>query len=212
MSSNSILFALYTSWWYPFKPTWVGKTADPLKNVKGTSIVMFGDSTTAYVDYKAFPYVVNLGIGGDTSNGVRARVSVPCSQKPRRVCLGIGANDLQGGQLDPNKEWFFQWQKNYIAILEEIREEAPSAQIVLSTPLPVDRRFEKYGSTMKDGLQLMRSAVLGLAPLGFGIVDLYSALAQPDGYVAPGLFTDYIHPDTAEAQAAIKAAYGTILA
>lgn len=209
---DSLLFALYTSWWYPFKPAWVKKTTDPLGNVKGSSIVMFGDSTTAYVDYHAYPYVVNQGIGGDTSWGVLSRVGVACSPKPRRVCLGIGANDLQIGQLDPNKEWFWKWQRNYIAILETIKEVAPSANIVLSTPLPVDKRFEKYGATMKDGLLLMRAAVQGLAPLGFAVVDLYNALAEEDGYVRPGLFTDLVHPDTPEAQARIKAAYGTLLA
>jgi lysophospholipase L1-like esterase len=212
MISNSLLFTLYTSRLYPLKPTWVSKTRDPLEKTKGTSIVMFGDSTTYYVDYAAYPYVVNQGIGGDTSWGVLDRVGVPCSQKPRRVCLGIGANDLQIGQLDPHNEWFFKWQMNYIRILQTIHAEAPSAQIICSTPLPVDKRFEKYGTKMKDGLNMMRSAVLGLPAMGIGVVDLYAALAQPDGYVFPGIFPDYVHPTTPEAQASIKQAYGTLLA
>lgn len=64
-------------------------------------VVMLGDSNTEFGEWHELlpqPVILNRGISGDTSAGVKARVAEVIRHKPRLVFLLVGVNDLAGGK------------------------------------------------------------------------------------------------------------------
>src|SRR5271165_596600 len=71
-----------------------------LSKIQSAPIVMLGDSLTEGGPWRELTgclYLVNRGIGGDTSGGVLARLDEIIALKPRAVFLMIGVNDISLG-------------------------------------------------------------------------------------------------------------------
>jgi hypothetical protein len=93
--------------WQKLKPYTVSSTANPWKDFRRQlfllakrrpSIMMLGDSITEqapWAEITGCPSLVNYGIGGDTSEGVLARIDDVIKTKPNAVFLMIGANDVR---------------------------------------------------------------------------------------------------------------------
>jgi len=58
--------------------------------------IMIGDSMIAYLNlnHVGFSDWINMGIAGDTTEGVLDRLDAVMRQQPKRVILSIGSNDL----------------------------------------------------------------------------------------------------------------------
>ena len=97
-------------------------------------IVFFGDSLTYYGDFSSvFPdkVVCNLGLRGDTIQGMIDRVEQVDLLFPYRVFLMVGINDVAKTPFDLFKE-------RYRTLLKHINESNPQATIIVQGILPVN--------------------------------------------------------------------------
>ena len=99
-------------------------------------IVFFGDSLTYYGDFASvFPdkVVCNLGLCGDTIQGMIDRVEHVRMLEPKQVFLMAGINDVAICSVE-------SFGKQYKALVLKLKEQLPSASIVIQSMLPVNDR------------------------------------------------------------------------
>lgn len=97
-------------------------------------IVFFGDSLTYYGDFSSvFPdkVVCNLGLRGDTIQGMIERVEHVKMLEPKQVFLMAGINDVANCSV----EYFL---KQYESLVIKLKEQVLSACIVVQSMLPVN--------------------------------------------------------------------------
>lgn len=97
-------------------------------------IVFFGDSLTYYGDFASvFPnkVVCNLGLRGDTIQGLMVRVEQVKMLEPRRVFLMSGINDV--ASLTPEL-----FENQYDALIRDLIEKLKNVEIIVQSLLPVN--------------------------------------------------------------------------
>lgn len=99
-------------------------------------IVFFGDSLTYYGDFASvFPdkIVCNLGLRGDTIQGMINRVDQLRMLQPKQVFLMAGINDVSRVTAD-------EFEMLYNSLLDSISRALPKANIIVQTMLPVNNQ------------------------------------------------------------------------
>jgi len=99
-------------------------------------IVFFGDSLTYYGDFASvFPdkVVCNLGLRGDTIQGMIDRVDQVQLLQPKQVFLMAGINDV--AQIS-----VIEFGAYYNCLLDAISQTLPKANIIVQTMLPVNNQ------------------------------------------------------------------------
>ena len=102
-------------------------------NVKA-DIVFFGDSLTYYGDFASvFPdnTVCNLGLRGDTIEGMISRVEQIKILGPDKIYLMAGINDVATSELSRFKDLFEK-------LIASIRRIAPNSNLFIQSILPVN--------------------------------------------------------------------------
>lgn len=105
-------------------------------NVKA-DIVFWGDSLTYYGDFASvFPdkVVFNLGLRGDTIQGMIDRVDQVKMLEPKQVFLMAGINDVAHVSVD-------EFEVLYNRLLDAISLALPEVTIVVQTMLPVNNQY-----------------------------------------------------------------------
>ena len=149
-----------------------------------TVIAFVGDSLTAAGDWAAwFPddQVVNLGVGGDTSDDLLARLDDVIAADPDVVVVLIGTNDLA-------------WRKsaehivrNIETMLVTVRRELPGALILLQSVLP---RAAEYAADIRE----INRHLWQFAPtVKAQWLDLWPDLADETGSLDAALSEDHLH-------------------
>lgn len=148
-------------------------------------IVFLGDSITEGGPWEEmFPdlRVRNRGIGGDTSDGVIARLEQVTRATPAKVFLLIGTNDLFRGASED------EIVANITEILDQLKQETPDTEVYVQSVLP---RAPSYRAEI-EALNL-RLAEVALEH-GSAWVDLYPAFLDPDtGGIRGELSNDELH-------------------
>lgn len=99
-------------------------------------IVFFGDSLTYYGNFASvFPdkVVCNLGLRGDTIQGMIDRVEQVRMLEPKQVFLMAGINDVADCSVE-------EFGKQYESLVLKLKELLPDASIVIQSMLPVNDR------------------------------------------------------------------------
>lgn len=99
-------------------------------------IVFFGDSLTYYGDFASvFPdkIVCNLGLRGDTIQGLTGRVEQVKILEPKQVFLMVGVNDVAHVPTD-------EFEALYDRLLDSMSRLLPEANIIVQTMLPVNNQ------------------------------------------------------------------------
>lgn len=97
-------------------------------------IAFFGDSLTYYGDFSSvFPgkVVCNLGLRGDTIQGMIDRVKQVKILEPKTIYLMIGINDVSTCRLEEFKE-------NYESLIQLLLYHLPGTTIYIQSMLPVN--------------------------------------------------------------------------
>ena len=106
-----------------------------LKQMKAQSdIVFLGDSLTYYGDFASvFPnkVVCNLGLRGDTIQGIIDRMELVSVLEPKQVFLMIGINDVATCSMEKFKELYGQ-------LMDVVIEQNPSIELIIQSVLPVN--------------------------------------------------------------------------
>ena len=151
-------------------------------------IVFFGDSLTYYGDFSSvFPdkVVCNLGLRGDTIQGMIDRVDQVSFLKPKVIYLMAGINDVDSCSAVLFKEL-------YDSLIYSIQKKVPNTKLVIQNILPVDNvnfsiscnnyQIEKYNQII-EGLTYHYKLYM---------IDLFSLYIK-NGHLKEEMSIDGIH-------------------
>ena len=141
---------------------------------------MAGDSLTMYGLWDEFfggVEVANRGIGGDVAEGLLNRVDTIVQERPNKVFVMIGTNDVSRGHSTEKTVDYVR------KALEEIRAGLPDAEIYLQSVLPRTSRYVEQVEELNAAYGRM------CAELGYvEWVDLYPLYCDESGAPATELF------------------------
>lgn len=147
-------------------------------------IVFVGDSLTEggrwaewFPDYDT----VNLGIGGDTTEGLIERLDAVAAEEPDTIVLLIGTNDVA------NRRAVEQVVRNIETILVELRDAMPDARILVQSVLP---RGAEYAEFVRE---INRHVWQFAATVRAHYLDLWPVTAREDGELNPDFSDDRLH-------------------
>lgn len=156
--------------------------------------VLVGDSLTErgeWAELLGDARIKNRGIGGDTAEGVLARIPAIAKAEPAVIGLMVGVNDLQAGRSPASV------LATYERILDAIASEAPATRVVVQSVLPVHPLPSAEGISnaaigeLNDGLRALCER------RGLRYVDVATALAGPGGALEARFTRDGVHLDGA---------------
>ena len=161
---------------------------------KNKAIVFLGNSITEVGEWSelfAAKNVVNRGISGDVTYGVLNRLSFILNQKPKKIFLEIGVNDIKRGASIENVS------KNYELIIKQIRQTSPKTNLYVQSILPVNEGMlaDIYAKITNDRIINTNLKLKELTEKYDCIfVDLHqSDLKAKDGQLKKELSTDGLH-------------------
>ena len=157
-------------------------------------VVFFGDSITQgwTTLAKDFPnvFVVNRGISGDTSRGLRYRLKEDVLDlHPRAVSVLIGTNDLALGGTPA------QVIDNLRAIVAELEKQNRNVRIVLNLVMPRGLQPGKFPEKIKELNALIRDFAKKNGRIV--VCDTWSIFDDGTGSCKKEEFPDMLHPNKA---------------
>ena len=151
--------------------------------VSGT-LVLVGDSLTQGGDWAAWlpgEDVVNLGVAGDTTDDVVARLTDVMEAGTAVVALLVGTNDLAWRRSVEHVV------RNVETILVTLRKELPEARILVQSVMP---RGHEFADQIRD----INRHLWQFAPTVHAAwLDLWPAMALEDGELNPAYTDDRLH-------------------
>jgi lysophospholipase L1-like esterase len=159
-----------------------------LSKIESAPIVMLGDSLTEGAPWRELTgclYLVNRGIGGDTTTRLLGRLDEVLKLKPRAVFLMIGVNDISL-RIEKNTS-----VENLRAILGRL--ERADIQTFLAYVLPVTASYAKKG--MNGSITDLNAAIAGVLAehLKTRTIDIRPLMRGSDGYLRDDLSYDGLH-------------------
>ncbi|MEO7006772.1 MAG: GDSL-type esterase/lipase family protein [Terrimesophilobacter sp.] len=152
------------------------------------TMVFLGDSLTEDGHWSEwFPdsNVHNMGRGGDTTNGVLARLGEVVAAAPDEILLLIGTNDLATRQTVEHLV------RNTQSIMVDLRRDLPGARMLLQSILPRARELAEQIQTANIHLRQFAATVRAQ------YLDLWPAMAMEDGELNPVFSDDRLHLNAA---------------
>lgn len=151
-------------------------------------IVFFGDSLTYYGNFATvFPdkVVCNLGLRGDTIQGMINRVEQVKMLEPKQVFLMAGINDVESSAPGCFK-------RKYDELIQLIRTSNPSASLVIYSMLPVNNNRFPIGCN-NDQISVCNKFIGSIAKKsGLPFVDIFSLFVK-NGIMPIEFTRDGIH-------------------
>lgn len=156
------------------------------KSSKPGGIVFVGDSITDFFRLNEFfhgIYVINRGIGGDTTDGVLKRLPESVIDlSPSKVFLLIGTNDIGANKSDSHII------SNIAKIIDIIQSKCPHTKVYLQSIYPVsndkDKKIKKFivGKRNNERIYCINESLKKLAKdKGIVYIDVYSHLLDDKG-------------------------------
>ncbi|WP_144758553.1 GDSL-type esterase/lipase family protein [Curtobacterium sp. 9128] len=147
-------------------------------------VLFLGDSITAggaWADHFPEERTLNLGINGDTTDGVLERLDAVVAAAPEAIVLLIGTNDF--GNHRKSAEHVV---RNVETILVTLRRELPGVRLLLVSILP---RQAEYAPRIEEANRHLRQFV---ATCHAQYLDAWPALADGD-HLAEQFTDDGLH-------------------
>ena len=152
-------------------------------------VVFFGDSITRGGDFQSYLEeisVVNLGIVGDTLEDMMERTSMISSVSPEKIFIMGGVNSLDDEDVESALE-------EYDALLDQIIEENPDAEVYVESLLPIGEE-NTVNSVDNDEVVEFNTGLEQLAESkGLVYIDLHSLYVDEDGFLDSGRTADGLH-------------------
>ena len=161
--------------------------------ISPNDIIFVGNSITDGAEWGELfsnPYVKNRGISGDTTWGLYDRLDVILKNKPSKIFLLIGINDIGRGKDD-----------DYVIagierIVKKIRTESPQSQLYVQSILPVNPIYGMFnGHTSQwQRIPLLNNRIKNISlNEGAEYIDLYTSFADKEGKMIPSYTNDGLH-------------------
>ncbi|KHJ39368.1 arylesterase [Pedobacter glucosidilyticus] len=162
--------------------------------VRKNAIVFLGNSITEVGEWSelfATKSIINRGISGDVTYGVINRLPAILAQKPKKIFLAIGVNDIKRGATTE------ELAMNYERIIKLIIQKSPKTILYVQSILPVneDMLAAIYAKITNERINKANHEIEKLAQkYGCIYVDLHqSLLKDKDGQLEKQLSTDGLH-------------------
>src|SRR6478609_4981061 len=147
-------------------------------------LVLVGDSLTQGGDWEALlpgERIRNLGVAGDTSDDLIARLWQVTEERPATLALLVGTNDLAWRRSVEHVV------RNVETILVTLRKDLPETHILVQSVLP---RGHEFADQIRD----INRHLWQFAPtVHAGWLDLWPAMALEDGELNPAYTEDRLH-------------------
>jgi lysophospholipase L1-like esterase len=168
-----------------------------LSPLKKGDIVFLGNSITAEgKNWNARlnnSKVRNRGIGGDTTDGVLARLGEIIDSEPSAVFLLIGINDLYNNSIqEPSVNYI---ANNIIEIAKKIKTKSNDSKVFIQTLLPISikkstKDYELYNHSIGTINEII---VENQQKKLYSIIDLYALFVNSEGQLREDLTYDGLH-------------------
>lgn len=168
-----------------------------LSPLKKGDIVFLGNSITAEgKNWNARlnnSKVRNRGIGGDTTDGVLARLGEIIDSEPSAVFLLIGINDLYNNSIqEPSVNYI---ANNIIEIAKKIKTKSNDSKVFIQTLLPISikkstKDYELYNHSIGTINEII---VENQQKKLYSIIDLYALFVNSEGELREDLTYDGLH-------------------
>ena len=158
-------------------------------------IAFIGDSLTQRGDFS--PYfpdldVYNLGIGGDSIEGVSSRITMIDAVEAEKAFIMIGFNDIQPGMTE--QEVYDMVYQKYSDLLENLFSKYPDMKVYIQSILPITTSAEESINVSNAMIRSADEAVRKAASdYQLTYIDLYSVFADDEGNLPEQLSEDGIH-------------------
>ena len=153
-----------------------------------SSIAFLGDSLTNHGDWETwFPdrHVHNLGVSGDTTDEVVARIDDVVDLHPDAVALLVGTNDLG------RRKSVEHLVRNVEFLLVTLRRGVPGTRMLVQSIMP---RGKEYADQIRDANRHLRQ----FAPnVNAQYLDLWPVLAGDGDEILPEFSDDKLHLNAA---------------
>ena len=160
---------------------------------KKKCIVFLGDSLSDGAEWSELfsrQDILNRGISGDTSTGVLDRLDEVVRHQPKKIFLLIGINDIA---RDISLE---QICHNIFSILKRIKKDSPATQVYVQSLLPVNDRYNKFLSIIKNAslIPLVNKELEANAQqYHYTYIDLNTRMANSSGKLKDEFTNDGVH-------------------
>lgn len=134
--------------------------------------------------------IKNRGISGDVVAGVLHRLPQVVNQKPQKIFLLIGTNDLARGI---SKDSLL---KSLLLLADYLKQETPATQLFIQSILPVNKKFGKFtGHTSNaDAIRWVnRQLQLAASKHHFVYINLHDSFADAKGNLIENFTNDGLH-------------------
>jgi lysophospholipase L1-like esterase len=178
-------------------------TTDGERAMKPT--IFLGDSITEAGRWTQwFPELetVNMGIAGETTDDVIARLQEVVDADPGTVVVLVGTNDV--GRRRRSTEYI---GRNIETILAELRKHLPDARIILQSVMPRTRDFARAVHEINVHIRQFAHASMARAEW----LDLWPVLADEDGALSSKYSDDGLHLNERGYQAWVEALRPVVL-
>lgn len=148
------------------------------------TVVYLGDSITqdgAWSEWFPDLNVINLGVGGSTTDDVLARLDEVVAAAPDEIVLLIGTNDLGTRQTVEHLV------RNIETICVNLRRDLPGSRMLVQSVMPRGREYAHRIQEANIHLRQFSSTV------NAQFLDLWPALALEDGELNPAFTDDRLH-------------------
>ena len=156
----------------------------------GNSITAEGKDWSSRLDNSI---IRNRGIGGDTSDGVLARLGEIIASNPTAVFLLIGINDLYNNTIEkPSVNYI---ANNIINIAKKIKSSSTYTKVYVQTLLPISKKKSyKYYETYNQSIKRINKIIIENQVDGlYSVIDLYSLFVDNKGLLRNDLTYDGLH-------------------
>ena len=146
--------------------------------------VFLGDSLTAegsWSDWFPDLEVINAGVGGNTTDDVLERLDEIIAAEPAEIVLLIGTNDLGTRQTVEHLV------RNVESICVALRKALPGSRMLVQSVIPRGREYAQRIQEANIHIRQFTSTVHAQ------FLDLWPALALPDGELNPAYSDDRLH-------------------
>ncbi|MCF0168546.1 MAG: hypothetical protein HUJ93_07920 [Bacteroidales bacterium] len=155
-------------------------------------VVLLGDSLTDDTEWEEFiPLVniLNMGISGDTVEGMKERVDIIAPQQPIMVFIMAGINDFtSSSSLSAVKLY-----EKYSELIQKIKEKCPLSQIIVQSTLPMNPIHPHYEG-VNERVAELNKLLAAAAPLQrYVFLDVASAVTDEEGNLKADFTTDGCH-------------------
>ena len=156
------------------------------------NIIFLGDSITDSGEWSELfknKKIKNRGISGDVTQGILDRLDGILKEKPKKIFLMIGINDLARGKTAE------QVIEHIKQIANRIQSASPKTKLFIQSLLPVNDSFEKFNSHTDKNKQVIKvnKAIQEMAGNQFFYIDLHSSFKNAVGKLQKDYTNDGLH-------------------